>query len=116
MNRFCKLFLVAVLMLSASWTAEAFAPFLVKKIQIEGNQRISRETILNYLPFASGETLTDARSSDILRKLYETNFFDNVTLGHTQDSLVIKVVERPTIGAVTSPAISLFKQINSKKH
>ena len=53
---------------------------IVKKIKVEGNQRISLETIAIF-----GDIIIDKdyQSSDItqlIKKLYETNFFSNISI------------------------------------
>src|SRR3989338_937758 len=77
----------------------AFAQtFVVEKVEIKGLQRISRETVLSYLPIRPGQTLKTAKTAAILRALYHTEFFDHITLSKEGNTLVIHVVERPTIG------------------
>ena len=75
-------------------------PFVVKDIKIEGLQRISEGTVYNYLPIHVGEELGDVRSSEILKALFETGFFQDIELEKENNTLIIKVVERPTIGKI----------------
>src|SRR5690242_8598528 len=78
--------------------ASAFETFVIKKIQIEGLQRISTETVLSYLPIKSGEKLSSHETIDIIHALYATGFFEQVSLAREDNILIIKVVERATIG------------------
>lgn len=86
--------------------------FVVRKIKVEGLQRISYGTVLSYLPVKPGETLTPEETSDIITSLYNTGFFSNVQLSRDGNDLIINVVERPTIGAIN---ISGNKKIPTKK-
>ncbi|TAK79228.1 MAG: outer membrane protein assembly factor BamA [Gammaproteobacteria bacterium] len=78
------------------WAQQAF---VVKHIEIEGLQHISAATVESYLPIKRGQTLQPAKTAAILRVLYQTGFFDRITLSKGPDgTLIIHVVERPTIG------------------
>lgn len=88
------LFLVGIL---ACKQAIAFQSFQIKSIRIVGLQRVSEGAVLNDLPVRAGETLTETRSTEIIKVLYKTGFFKQVTLEREGDVLVIRVVERPTI-------------------
>jgi len=77
--------------------AAAFDNFVVRDIRVLGLQRIDLGTVLNYLPIATGETLDEQHSSDIISALFKTGFFDDVSLAADQDILVVTVKERPAI-------------------
>ena len=73
---------------------------VVKKIEIEGNSKISDETIKVY---GDIETNTDYKPSDIniiLKKLYSTEFFETINLDLQNGILKINVKEYPTINAI----------------
>lgn len=72
--------------------------FTVKNIEIEGNKRISRATVLSYLTLQKGDRFSQQKSANVLRDLYSTGFFDKVSLYRKDHTLVIKVRERPVIG------------------
>lgn len=85
--------------------------FVIKKIEIQGLQRISAQTTMEYLPVHVGETLTSSNTGAVISALYQTGFFSNVSLARKGDILVIQVSERPTIGSIK---ISGNKQIKTK--
>ena len=88
--------IVLILQLSvAAWAQEAF---VVRHIDVEGQQRISAATIESYLPIRRGQTLRPSQTGEILKSLYQTGFFDHITLSRSNSTLIIHVVERPTIG------------------
>ncbi len=86
--------------------------FVVQAIKIEGLQRISPETVRNYLPIHEGQALTPGKSDAIIQALYKTGFFDSIQLARRGNALVIRVKERPTISLIV---ISGNKAITTKK-
>lgn len=79
-------------------SAEAAEAFVVKKIDIQGLQRVSADTVYTYLPIRTGQTLRPDQTTSIIKALYNTGFFDHITLARSGNTLIIHVVERPTIG------------------
>src|SRR3990167_6064739 len=86
--------------LLACLSARAYAEesFTVNKIEIQGLKRINEGTVLNYLPIEIGQTIKPSDTAKIIRVLYKTGFFSDVTLDHQGNTLIVKVVEKPTIG------------------
>lgn len=93
-----RIILCAVLLLSQS--AFALESFVIKDIKIEGLQRISLGTVFTYLPLKVGETLDNKRSTDAIRAMFKTGFFEDVWLSRDGDNLVIHVIERPSISSI----------------
>ncbi|MBV8803226.1 MAG: outer membrane protein assembly factor BamA, partial [Gammaproteobacteria bacterium] len=94
-----KIILLFVLLANIIFTiAEAADAFVVKKIDIQGLQRISAETVYSYLPIRTGQTLRPDQTSAVIKALYNTGFFDHITLARSGNTLIITLVERPTIG------------------
>jgi outer membrane protein insertion porin family len=81
--------------------APAAAPvepgFRVGNIKVEGLQRISEGTVYNYLPVNIGDQITPQRVREAIRALYNTGFFRDVQLRQEGDTLVVVVLERPSI-------------------
>ena len=86
-------------MLSASFGARAES-FVVEHIEVEGIKKITIGTVFSYLPINVGETFDLERTPDVIRDLYSTGFFDDIKLLRRDNTLVIKVVERPSIAEV----------------
>ncbi len=76
-------------------------PFVVRDFRVEGAQRISEGTIYNYLPINIGDTITAQRVAEAIRALYSTGFFQDIELRADGNTLVIAVLERPSIEAFT---------------
>lgn len=74
--------------------------FIVSEIKIEGLQRLSDGTLLNYLPIVAGDPVDDNQITFSIRELYKTGFFSNVSLLRDDDILIVKVKERPSIANV----------------
>ncbi len=71
--------------------------FRVGNIRIEGLQRISEGTVYNYLPVNIGDVLDEQRLREALRAIYATGFFRDAELRRDGDTLVVAVLERPSI-------------------
>lgn len=82
---------------AASPSHAAFDAFVVRDFAVEGAQRISEGTIYNYLPINIGDTVDEQRAREAIRALYQAGFFQDVELRRDGDTLVIAVLERPTI-------------------
>jgi outer membrane protein insertion porin family len=85
----------------AGWASmAAFAaiePFVVRNFRVEGAQRIAEGTIYNYLPINIGDTVDERRLREAGRALFETAFFQDFEFRRDGDTLVIVVLERPSI-------------------
>ena len=87
--------------LAFSTEIAAASAFIVKDIKVTGLQRVSVGTVLNYLPVQVGEEIGPSSTAEIIRALYDTGFFQSVTLERQGNTLIVQVVERSTIGSVT---------------
>lgn len=88
--------LLAVLMFLSSLVF-AEESFVIRDIQLRGLERITPGTLFNALPIQVGDTFVEERGAEIIRALFQTEFFDDVQVDREGDLLVITVVERPTI-------------------
>ena len=70
---------------------------IVKKIEISGNERVSDETIKMFSSVSLNDDLTPSIVNNILKSLYESNFFENVTVTFLDKTLTIVVKENPVI-------------------
>lgn len=76
----------------------AFEAFKIQDIRVEGLQRISEGTVFNYLPIHVGDEMTNKQTQEIIEELYETGFFNDVQVLKHENTLVIRLSERPAIG------------------
>ena len=85
--------IIIVLIFSISST---FAD-VIKDVDIEGNKRISKDTILVLGQIELNKKYNNTELNEILKKLYETNFFEDISLDVRNEILNIKIVENPII-------------------
>ena len=78
----------------------AFDEFLVSDIRIIGLQRVSTGSIFNVIPISVGDKIDLRKSSDITRSLFSTEQFDDIQIAKDGNTLIISVVERPSISAI----------------
>ena len=76
---------------------------VVKKIEISGNDRISNETITMFSQVNIGDDLDDNDVNNLLKRLYDTNFFQDISIKLTSNKLSILVEENPIIENPTTP-------------
>ncbi len=73
---------------------------IIKKIQVEGNYKISDETIKVYGDINVNTNYNTTEINDVLKKLYATEFFETVDLNLQNGILKINVKEYPAINAI----------------
>ena len=90
---------------------------IVKDVNTSGNKRISKDTIIVLGQIKINEDLTQNNLNQILKNLYDTNFFNNVELSIDQEILNINVVENPIIENIEITGIknkTLLEDISEK--
>lgn len=78
----------------------AFDSFVVKKIKIEGNQRLSQDSVLEDLPVSVGDRMTPALAKESIHALFKTGFYQDVIIERDDSTLIVKLIERPSIGSL----------------
>ena len=91
-NRFLFLILIIIKITCFNSSAE-----IINEIQIKGNERIAEETILMFSKINIGDDLSENDLNDILKNLYNTNFFKNVSVSINKKILKIIIEENPII-------------------
>ena len=69
----------------------------VNKIDIIGNERVSEETIIMFSSVSINDDLDNKILNDILKNLYESEFFKDVSVKFKNNTLEIFVTENPLI-------------------
>ena len=62
---------------------------IVKKIEIIGNERISDKTIKIFTEVSLNDNLNESSLNNILKNLYKTNFFKDVSIKFNENILLI---------------------------
>ena len=91
----------SALALAQAQVSSSDADFTVGDIKVEGLQRITEGTVFNYLPVNIGDHLNPQRVREAIRALYATGFFRDVELRREGNTLVVVVLERPSIESFT---------------
>ena len=91
---FIQLILLSIFLIFPSYSKN------YEKIIIKGNERISNETILVFSEIQDNKSLDENSINEILKKLYKSGFFKDVTVKIKNNNLTIDVLENPIIQTV----------------
>ncbi len=69
----------------------------IKDISVSGNKRISKETIQVLGDISLNKSYNDENINEVLKNLYQTEFFENIEIRIKDNILLISVVENPII-------------------
>ncbi|WP_440697503.1 outer membrane protein assembly factor BamA [Candidatus Pelagibacter sp. HIMB1709] len=103
-------FLIALINITYSYSD------IVKKIDVDGNERISDETVKLFSKINVDDKLDETDLNKIIENLYETNFFKDISIKFLDNILTIKVVENPIIenieyrGIKTNRVLDVLKE------
>ncbi len=96
MTKFYIKFLSIFFIFSFVISSNSFSQ-IIKEIKIIGNQRIPDQTILMFSSVSVSDNVTTDSINDILKKLYETNYFEDISVSLDDEKLIIKIKENPII-------------------
>ena len=82
----------------------------IDNFTINGNERISDQTIILFTEKKLSQKINENDLNDIIKNLYKTNFFSDVTVNFNNNILNITVVENPIIQSI------IITGIDSKKY
>ncbi len=116
MSKFLFKSLIIIFLTSSSVIAE-----VLKEIEINGNQRISKETIIVLGEIKKDVDYNNDSLNNILKNLYDTKFFNDIQLQLTDGKLIINLIENPIIENIEITGIkrkelteTLLEKINLK--
>lgn len=95
----CALALL-VAVLAATARAQPAPTDIIQAITIEGLQRSSPESVRAYLLVQEGDPFDPGRIDRSLKSLFATGRFANVTIRREANTLIVTVVENPTVNRV----------------
>ena len=104
-NRF---FIKTIFFLSFFFTTCAYSSSL-NKIIINGNDRISDETVKLFISVNVGDQINNVKLNQILNDLYDTNFFKDISVNFNNQTLYLDLIENPIIENIS------FKGIKSNR-
>ena len=106
MNKF-KVILLS-LILNLIFLSFSFSE-IVKKIEIIGNSRISDETVLMFSQINKGQNFNNSMLNQLLKNLYDTNFFNNVSVKFENNIITINLDEASLIKDIKISGIKAEK-------
>ena len=89
------LLLFVLIFFTSSLNAE-----ILKKLEIQGNERVSDETIKVYGEIQINKDYSENDVNDVIKKLYDTKFFSNISVNFVSGVLSIDVKENPIIETI----------------
>ena len=105
------LFIIFFTLAFSSWLRAE----IIDKINITGNERISKETIKMFAGVSLKDDLSESDLNLILKKLYNTNFFDLVSIKIKDKILIIDVKENPIIQNINYEGIKSSEILKNLK-
>ena len=97
------------LCLASPLAANAFTPFVIGDIRIEGMQRTEPGTIFGQLPVKVGQQFTDDLATEAVRRLYATGLFSDVRIETANRVVVVVLQERATIASLSFSGMREFE-------
>jgi outer membrane protein insertion porin family len=98
MTKIKKIFITFFLFLSLADTNSNAE--IATTIDIQGNERISNETIIVYGDITKDKDYTASDINNLIKKLYDTSFFSNISVNLKNGILKIVVEENPIINSI----------------
>jgi len=74
---------------------------VINKVTVNGNERISLETIIIFGDISIGANYEESDINLLIKKLYETNFFSNISVEFENNKITITVKENPIVYSIT---------------
>ncbi len=74
--------------------------WVVNDIRISGLQRVSAGSIFNIMPIAVGDKVDTFELQDTAKTIFKTGQFDDIEIGREGNTLIISIVERPSIASI----------------
>ncbi len=95
---------------------------IVKIIDVDGNKRISNQTIILFSELKIGTDITEDDVNTSIKKLYDTNFFKKISTIFNNNILKITVIENPIIQSIEISGVkkksyseAIFAQLSMKE-
>ena len=92
----CKYLIIIIFFFGFNLSAE-----IVEKVEIKGNERISVETIKVYGKIVLNNDYSSTDLNNILKNLYNTDFFEDIKLSLSDRTLNIVVKEYPVVNFIS---------------
>ena len=74
--------------------------WLVDDIRISGLQRVSAGSVFNVMPIAVGDTVDSYDLQNTAKVVFKTGQFDDIQIGRDGNTLILNIIERPSIASI----------------
>ena len=72
----------------------------IKDFKISGNERITNETIVLFSGYKINDTINETSINQMIKNLYETSFFKNISIKFNDNIIYIDVIENPLVQSI----------------
>jgi len=110
MKLFKKIYILSTLLLFL-FNINSYAE-VVNKVEAKGNERISLETLVVFGDIIIGKNYEESDISLLIKKLYETSFFSNISIELKNNKLTLLVKENPIVQNIFFEGEKADKYIN----
>jgi len=94
MNKKLKYILIVLFL---SFFSNSINAEVINNVVINGNKRVSDETIKIYGQINDYKQYSEKNANEILKNLFETGFFEDINLSYENKNLIINLKEYPII-------------------
>jgi outer membrane protein insertion porin family len=108
-----KIFIISFII--CKFTLSSVAAEKISNIEIQGNDRISDNTIKLFSDAKINDEIDNSRLNEILNNLYQTDFFKNISVKIENSVLLITVEELPVIENIKIAGVTAKKYIEAIK-
>ena len=95
-----KSYLILVLFIVLLPVSVFAKTFMIDDIRVIGLQRVSAGTVFSAMSVKANSEVSPADLQKVIRDLFATGYFDDVSIGREGSSLIIDVKERPVVHSI----------------
>ena len=101
MKNIIKVFFLSIFFgFSYVQTVSSEESWVINDIRISGLQRVSAGSIFNVMPIAVGDRVDVYDLQTTAKTIFQTEQFDDIQLGREGNTLIISLIERPSIASI----------------
>ena len=101
MNNIIKVFFLSIFFgFTYVQTISSEESWVINDIRISGLQRVSAGSIFNVMPIAVGDRVDVYDLQTTAKTIFQTEQFDDIQLGREGNTLIISLIERPSIASI----------------
>tara|TARA_B110000008_G_scaffold7231_1_gene7070 strand:+ start:354 stop:2771 length:2418 start_codon:yes stop_codon:yes gene_type:complete len=102
-KKYLKILLAASMFVFSSIHSQSLSAddsWVVNDIRISGLQRVSAGSVFNVMPIAVGDRVDTYDLQITTKEIFKTGQFDDIQLGREGNTLIISLIERPSIASI----------------